>query len=48
MVVAGFTDALPVETGEEHRPGQVRWEQIVPTRLLAQQQKAPEENLRGL
>jgi len=48
VVVAGFTDALPLETGEEHRPGQVRLEQIVPTRLLAQQQKAPEENLRGL
>lgn len=48
LLVAGFTDALPLETEEEHRPGQVRWEQLVPVRLLGQQQKAPEENLRGL
>ena len=48
VVVAGFTDAIPQATEEEHRPGQVRWEQLVPTRLLAQQQKTPEENLRGL
>jgi len=48
VVLAGFTDALPLETEEEHRPGQVRLEQIVPTQLRAQQQKTPEANLRGL
>lgn len=48
VVLAGFTDAIPLETEEEHRPGQVRWEQLVPVLAPELQQKAPEENLRGL
>ncbi len=48
VVVAGFTDAIPQATEEEHRPGQVRWDQLVPTQLVVQHQKPPEESLRGL